>query len=311
MKGLELARAFYEEYGRPMLEEQFPKELSRIAVGLCGHGSECFGFDDEISRDHDFEPGFCLWLTEEDERAFGFRLFRAYNKLPKEYAGVKLVEESVFGSRTRGVHTIGEFYSYYTGRAGAPDSNEAWLNIPSFFLAEATNGEVFTDPLGIFSSIREEIRFGMPQDVKRKRLASALFLMAQTGQYNFPRCLSHGEKGGAALALAEFGKAAIEAIFLLNDAYAPYYKWALRAMKGLPLLGEQSESLTALLCHEGSDREQVKRAEALCREVACCVSRRWFGKGLSAESDCYLEPLAYRLNETIADGELRNRPLPI
>ena len=67
MQGLEEARALYEEYGRPMLHAQFPQLEERIAVGLVGHGSECYGFDDAISRDHDFARGFCLWLKDEDD----------------------------------------------------------------------------------------------------------------------------------------------------------------------------------------------------------------------------------------------------
>ena len=66
MKGLELAEKYYKEYGEPMLKEQFPDVLSQIAVGLIGSGSECFGYDDEISEDHDFEPGFCIFLPGED-----------------------------------------------------------------------------------------------------------------------------------------------------------------------------------------------------------------------------------------------------
>ena len=62
--GLELCEAFYEEYGRPMILQKFPEYEKMIAAGLVGEGSECFGFDDQTSRDHDFGPGFCLWLTD-------------------------------------------------------------------------------------------------------------------------------------------------------------------------------------------------------------------------------------------------------
>ena len=41
MKGLELARAFYNEYGAPMLEREFPELLPCLCVGLVGSGSEC------------------------------------------------------------------------------------------------------------------------------------------------------------------------------------------------------------------------------------------------------------------------------
>ena len=61
MKGLELSQAFFEEHGRPMLETQFPELLPFLAAGLFGSGSECFGYDDVTSQDHDFEPGFCFW----------------------------------------------------------------------------------------------------------------------------------------------------------------------------------------------------------------------------------------------------------
>ena len=89
MKGLVLSREFYKEYGEPMLREQFPALMDKIAVGLVGSGSECFGFDDQISRDHDFEPGFCLFLPGEEQvdRTAAFALERAYEKLPKEYQG--------------------------------------------------------------------------------------------------------------------------------------------------------------------------------------------------------------------------------
>ena len=91
MNGLELSRAYYERFGRPMLEKDFPELLPYLAVGLFGKGSECFGWDDALSRDHDFEPGFCIFLPEEElvDRRREFQLERAYAKLPKEFEGVK------------------------------------------------------------------------------------------------------------------------------------------------------------------------------------------------------------------------------
>ena len=58
MKGLELSRSYFEEFGRPMLESQFPDLIPFLAAGLFGSGSECFGFDDLLSQDHDLSRVF-------------------------------------------------------------------------------------------------------------------------------------------------------------------------------------------------------------------------------------------------------------
>ena len=91
MTGLELSRAYFEEYGMPMLEEQFPDLLPFLAAGLFGSGSECFGYDDEVSQDHDFEPCFCLFLPEEElvSRRSAFLLERAYAKLPDSFRALR------------------------------------------------------------------------------------------------------------------------------------------------------------------------------------------------------------------------------
>ena len=54
MQGMELSKKYFEEFGRSMLEENFKDILPYLAVGLTGSGSECFGYDDEKSQDHDF-----------------------------------------------------------------------------------------------------------------------------------------------------------------------------------------------------------------------------------------------------------------
>ncbi|MGN1042278.1 MAG: DUF4037 domain-containing protein [Christensenellales bacterium] len=300
LKGLELSRAYYEEYGKPMIENGFAEYKDRIAVGLVGHGSECFGFDDEISRDHDFEPGFCLWITEEDERKFGFRLFRAYSALPKEYMGIKVQDNSAFGSDFKGVHTIKEFYSFYTGSGNVPESLSEWLSIPDFYLAEAVNGEVFSDPLGEFSAIREGLK-NCPEDVRKKKLASAVFGMAQSGQYNYYRCLSHGEKGAAALALAEFAKNTAHAVYLFNKTYMPYYKWAFKGIRTQKKLSFMADELEKLLAEPYNGERNRPIIESIARIVADEIR----AEGLSERTEEYLEPYAYCIKNNIKDAVLR------
>ena len=306
MKGIELSRKFYEEIGKKMIKEQFSEYEDRIAVGLVGHGSECFGFDDEISQDHDFEPGFCLWITDEDEKKFGFSLFRAYSKLPSEFEGFTLKEKSLYGNGKKGVLTISEFYRQYTGRSGAPETLEDWLYTPSHYLAEAVNGEVFCDPLGEFTKVRNEIKNGMPEDVRLKKIASCAFYLAQYGQYNYSRCLAHGEKGAATLALSEFVKKGIEIVFLLNRTHMPYYKWAFRATRNLSILGNTADMLEGLITSPNIDCSHAKNIiEKFCSLVVSELHKQ----GISSSDSDYLESHAYNINERISDGRLRNMPI--
>ena len=97
MKGLELAEAYYASEGAPMIRERFPQYAHRIASGLVGDGSECFGFDDEISQDHDWGPSFCLWLDREVYEAIGQALQDAYLSLSKEFSGYAARRESKWG----------------------------------------------------------------------------------------------------------------------------------------------------------------------------------------------------------------------
>ena len=234
MNGLELAKGYYEEFGKPMLETEFSDILPFLAVGFVGSGSEHYGYDDEISKDHDFEPGFCIFLPDENlvDSRRAFQLERAYAKLPKEYGGIKRQNISPVGGNRNGVIRTSDFYLKAVGSANGQLSSEQWLRLPDYALAEAVNGDLFFDNYGEFSKIRETL-ICMPNDIKLKRLAGNLLIMAQSGQYNFLRCIRHGEPEAAQLACAEFVNAAMKVTFLLQDRYMPYYKWSFRALREL------------------------------------------------------------------------------
>lgn len=300
MRGLTEARALYDDYGRAMLHELFPEYEGRIAVGLAGHGSECLGFDDELSRDHDFEVGFCLWVDEETERATAPALSRAYRQLPIQRAK----ERSALGERCRGVMSITDFYRRYTGSPGAPECWQQWMSLPSYALCEATNGEVWRDDSGEFSRIRRELLEGMPEDVRKKKLAARAVEMAQSGQYNYSRCIKHGEDGAAMLAAAEFVNAACSAVYLLNRAHMPYYKWRLRGMEALPKLSSLKDALEFLLLGENDADGQRLKSEVI-EDISAAVIGELRAQGLSHASGDYLEGHALELMEHIENPEIR------
>lgn len=307
MNGLELSRSFYDQYGAPMLHEQFPQIEEVVAVGLVGAGSECFGFDDEISRDHDFEPGFCIFLPDEDviDRRTEFLLERAYAKLPKEFQGIARLKISPVGGNRHGVIRMDDFFLSHIGRKDVFSSDMEWFGISEQYLAEITNGEIFRDDVGLFSSIRKKLAY-LPEDVRLKKLAGNLLLMAQSGQYNYERCLLHRETAAAQLAVNEYVCHTLAVVFLLNKKYLPYYKWQFRAMRSLPVLSALAPVLEELLT-TGNDAETAKRKMMLIENIAGEIISQLQQQGLT-EAICFdLEKHAYSVNDRIADSDLRNR----
>ena len=193
MKGLELSRAYYEEIGQPMLKELFPGLYPRAAAGLAGEGSECYGWDDELSRDHDFGPGFSIWLSDEDYLKYGKDLQRAYDALPKDFGGFPARNTSGRGDGRVGVMPLRAFYARYIGEEQPPRSNLRWFMMQDEFLSSATNGEVFYDGAGDFSRVRDALLAYYPEDVRVKKIVACAGKMAQAGQYNYLRCVKRRE----------------------------------------------------------------------------------------------------------------------
>ena len=305
MQGIELSRRYYEEYGIPMIKEHFPEYEGRIAIGLAGPGSDCFGFDDDISRDHDFGAGFCLWLTEEDNELFGFQLARAYGRLPRIFMDIEKGKTNSYGTARYGVKTISDFYLPLTGKTGAPESLYEWLYTPEHALAAATNGCVFRDDLGKFSEIRNIIKTGMPEDIRLKKLAARTALMAQSGQYNFSRCIAHGETGAAALAAAEFARNTVSFAYLVNKKYAPFYKWAIRGLKGLDTFSHFSQMLTELLTG-GFTPDEIATKQNLIENICSDAADYLRNANLAQSCSDFLEPLAYQVQNKIKNSEIRS-----
>ena len=251
LNGLALCKGYYEEFGKPMIAEKFPEYVSRIAVGLVGKGSDCFGFDDAQSRDHDFGPRFVMWVTRETYEEIGETLQKAYEELPTAFLGVERIE--TFHGRDRaGVMVIEDFFEKLTGIKELSDIPVTkWLETQEYGLAAAVNGEVFCDEEGIFTAWREKLLAYYPKAVWYRRIAQECALFSQNGQYNLPRMRRRGQLVAAELAKAECIRHAMKLAYLLERKYAPHDKWL---YKGLQRLEEQ-EGLLVEACRRAEQEE--------------------------------------------------------
>lgn len=304
MKGLELSRAYAQEYGIPMLVSGFSEYMDKMAIGLVGEGSECFGFDDSFSVDHDFGPGFCIWMPEETYKVIGQSVQVAYDALPQSYMGYERISTAQAKGRV-GAISIEQFYNRYIGMKSAPCDNIEWFRIPETFLATATNGQVFIDNFGKFSDIRSTLCEFYPIDVKKKKLAARLAVMAQAGQYNYPRSQKRGDTQAAYMAAAEFVRTALSAIYIINDKYMPFYKWSFKGLERIVRLKDAAKMLAGFVAisdnFENSGKKQTM-IEGICSEIG----RELNLLGFTRTTDIFLETHGLEIMETIQDSRLRN-----
>lgn len=300
MKGLQLAEDYYRTLGEPMLRDRFGKLTSRIAAGFAGPGSECFGFDDEISRDHDWGPAFCLWLTTEDYREHGKTLQAAYEKLPQTFMGFGPRESSPGEGFRTGICPTVQFYATYTGLDHPPKNLKEWLSISEQSLAMCTNGRVFTDPLGEFNHWRQALLAFYPEDIRLKKIASRCITISQSGQYNLPRSLKRGELFAAHTAITQFCTDTLSLVFLLNRRYAPFYKWMHRGVKDLPLLGEWAHSTISDVIAPSDLKEKQQRIEKACEVII----RELRAEGLTDSASNFLLEHAHSVQNRIKDKAL-------
>ena len=304
-------RRFYEMYVAELIHESFSEYEDRIAVGIAGEGSDCLGYDDAISRDHDFGTGVCLWLTDEDMARFGQALSEAYNEL------VDSAERSYLTKRLRerrGVMTIHDFYSNILridcDTEGCRMTEDEWYRLDHSCLKTATNGEIFRDDLGTFTAFRKYLLNYYPDRVWRLRIAEQLHEYASSFQVNYARCMTRGDTVAAELCRAKGIQAAMELFFLLRREYPPYYKWTYRALSDLDKEGifsgkirETAEEHIRPEAWEGTryhpNRLNYKdRIVSLSEEIASEIEQMLVEKGLIRRRGRYLE---LHVDEVLSD----------
>ena len=308
--GLDLCREYYETYGKPMICEQFAEYRDQIAAGLCGEGSDCFGFDDEISRDHDWGPGFAMWVSKEVYAQIGVALQDAYEKLPKEFKGFTRKESSQ-GSNRVGVTTIAGFYHRLLGKENINNLSKdfkatdvSWAQISDEALAAAVNGEVFTDQEGIFSAIRTVLQKGFPERIFYLKIAEACAKFSQSAQYNYGRMLGRGDRVAAELSLIEGMKQAMKLLYYLEKEYPPHDKWLYKGLTNKPEYIRETQLLNKLI-----EKENIPEHVQIMEELAGLLCARLYKKDVISLREVYLEFHVTELLQKSALAQMKDAEL--
>lgn len=279
--GLSLARDYYEAFGRPMIEEKFPEYAGRIAVGLSGRGSDCFGYDDAVSRDHDWGPEFCMWVTDETYGEIGKELEEAYARLPEEFRSCKRAPQMSRAKR-RGVMRIAEFYQNLTGASEYEKID--WRSVPDASLAAAVNGEIFRDDEGIFTAFREKLKAGYPEEIRYLKLAESAARYAQAAQYNAPRMKGRGDRLTSEMMVWDGIKEAMKLQHYIEGKYPPHDKWLHRSLRETKEGREVAAYAEAIARDAGGEG-----VSAGIEELGAYFAMEMYGRDLISDTDSYLD----------------------
>lgn len=307
MNGIDLSRQYYKNTAEPKLKTDFPEIFDKIAAGLVGNGSECFGYDDETSRDHDWGIDFFLWLPEE-LREYIPRLHQWRLNLLETNKPEFSRSRSEYGARI-GVMTVGDFYKQLIGFPEGPETLDQWRIVPEENLAMTVNGEIFSDPTTQFTAVREKLLRYIPEDLRLKRISAKCMAIAQTGQYNFRRMASRNDWVTVQTTLSRFNDAVIALVFLLNKVYRPYYKWAWRKMTELPILGAELSGLLQKLCLvEGFTESTLVARDRVISEICGKLINELHCQHLAESDDWFMTTHGEEIRSKIGNNFLRSLP---
>lgn len=222
---IEESHAFWDDIVLPLLQATHPAETAQMAAGFFGYGSEVLRLDDQYSTDHHFGLRVNVLLPRSVMDAKGKEIEDTLAaRLPSNWRGRELREGY---TRTRGVALASlEHHLLSTiGLDHPPETLAEWLSIPEEDITHITAGELWHDPLGRFSAIRDRLNGYYPEPVRLRRLAHWSRYFSGMGVYALKRALLRDNMLYASTTFARSLRWGVQMAFLLDRTYYPYDKW--------------------------------------------------------------------------------------
>ena len=130
--------------------------------------------------------------------------------------------------------------------------------------------------------------------------------MAQSGQYNYARCIKRGETASAQISLFEFTKSAMNVFFLLERKYTPYYKWSFRALREISKEYCDIARSLEFLISSANEQELIEKKKGIIENICSIVANKLLEQNLTCSRTSDMERQAYEINDYIKDAEIRN-----
>jgi hypothetical protein len=233
---IDISRLFFEQIVHPILREYHPEETAQTAFGVFGYGSEALRLDDEYSRDHHWGLRIDALMPQdifETRREAIAETLRT--QLPESFAGHSLREAHLAGAGLA-PDNLTSFLQRTIGLDHAPASFVEWLRIPEEDIIHVINGEVWHDPLGKFSKIREVLNRYYPEPVRLRRIAHWCRYFSGMGTYALKRAILRDNNFYATTRFSNAIRLGVQLAFLLDKVYFPYDKWLMVYFERLPRL---------------------------------------------------------------------------
>ncbi|MEN0130860.1 MAG: DUF4037 domain-containing protein, partial [Brevundimonas sp.] len=259
---------YYEAVVRPELERRWPG-LSH-AAGRLGAGSDVLGFDDEVSRDHDWGLRLTIVLDTADSSGAATptpaQVVDALEEsLPDEFGGHPTRFATTWDPRVRhriDVMTIDAFLDSHTGVPN-PQGLDAlgWLALTGQAALEVTAGPLFSDSSGSLTRARQHLA-AYPADVRLHVLAAGWWRIAQD-IHLIGRAAQVGDDAGARALTGRLGGVVLHLACVVAGVWAPYPKWLGTAVSRQPAVSAVVPLLRQALAADDWQGRQEMLGQAL------------------------------------------------
>lgn len=294
---VEKCRLFYEGYLKEAIHKDFGAYEDKIGVGITGYGSECFGFDDEYSYDHDCNVRLFLFVDKETLFAIGNQLQSEYeNQLERFYKDYNIkINASLNINKVDGVVETKSYYTNILELDHLPVTDEEWYSVKEEKLAMASNGVIFTNNNCQVTDIRKYLSDYYNDTVWLTRIANEMYLYSQSAQYNYSRMKLREEYVASKMSIAMGMEHCMKLVYLLNRTYAPYYKWLRKGLEKLPVLSEIGDILDTIAINEDVAASNFEL-------IAKLIVKEMNKMGIIEGKDTYLDHYTGAILQKVREG---------